>query len=105
MEYKGFLLCLGLLALLLFVSTVTSAAETRQGKVLAAGYGKLTIIDTASHTQLTQHVAADAAILCENKKCELADVKAGDMVTMTMNKDGDKTVVTKIEVEKAGSPS
>ncbi len=105
MEYKEFLLCFVLLALILFMSTMTSAAETRQGKVLAAGYGKLTIIEATSYTQLTQDVAADAAILCENKKCELSDVKAGDMVTMTMNKEGDKTVVTKIEVEKAGSPS
>lgn len=104
MEYREFLLCFVLLALILFMSTMTSAAETRQGKVLAAGYGKLTIIEATSHTQLTQDVAADAAILCENKTCDLADVKAGDMVTMTMDKDGGKSVVTKIEVKRVGSP-
>ena len=105
MEYKGFLFYVVLLALILLVRAVTSAAEIREGKVLAAGYGKLTIIDEASHTQLTQHVAADAAILCENKQCDLSDVRAGDLVTMTVDNDGNKPVVTKIEVKKVGSSS
>jgi hypothetical protein len=105
MQYKGFLFCSVLLGLILFLSTVTFAAETHQGKVLAVGAGKLTIVDAMSHTQLTQDVASDADILCENKQCGLSDVKAGDLVMVTVDKDGNKTVATKIEVKKAGSSS
>jgi hypothetical protein len=105
MQYKRFSFCSVLLGLILFLSTVTFAAETHQGKVLSVGAGKLTMVDTVSHMQLTQDVAADAAILCENKQCGLSDVKAGDMVMVTVDKDGNKTVVTKIEVKKAGSSS
>ena len=105
MQYKGFLFCFVLLGLIWFLSTATSAAEIHQGKVLAAGAGKLTIVDTVSHMQLTQDVAADAAILCENKQCGLSEVKAGDMVMVTVDKDRNKTVVTKIEAKKPGSSS
>lgn len=59
--------------------------------------------DTAGKNQHTHEVAADAAISCEGKTCGLTDLKAGDTITVTLDKKGDKTVVTKIEAKKAGS--
>ncbi|HJY79849.1 MAG TPA: hypothetical protein VKK81_02030 [Candidatus Binatia bacterium] len=81
------------------------ASETHQGKVLAAGAGKLTMEDTMAKMQYTHEVASNADIMCEGKKCGLSDVKMGDMVQVTIDKQGDKTVFTKIEVKKANSPS
>jgi len=97
----SFSFTLGLLALL--ASTPARAADTHQGKVVEVGAGKLTMTDVAGKNQHTHEVTSDAAITCESKTCGLADVKAGDMVTVTLDKKGDKTVVTKVEAKKAGS--
>jgi hypothetical protein len=86
-------------------STALGAGETHQGKVLAAGAGKLTMEDTMGKMQYTHEVAPNADIMCEGKKCGLSDVKMGDMVKVIIDKQGDKTVFTKIEVKKANSPS
>jgi hypothetical protein len=86
-------------------STAVGAGETQQGKVIVAGAGKLTMEDTTGNMQYTHEVAPNADIMCEGKKCGLSDVKMGDMVKVTIDKQGDKTVITKIEVKKANSPS
>src|SRR5689334_3696123 len=94
----------GVVGVLALVTTfLVWAADMHQGKVVEVGPGKLTMTDTASKNQHTHEVAADAAISCEGKTCGLTDVKAGDMVTVTTEKKGDKVVVTKIEAKKAGS--
>ncbi len=86
-------------------STAAGAAETQQGKVIVAGAGKLTMEDMRGNMQYTHEVAPNAQIICEGKKCGLSDVKMGDLVQVTVDKQGDKTVVTKIEVKKADSAS
>jgi hypothetical protein len=94
---------LGILgALTLGAGTPLWAADTHQGKVVEAGAGKLTMTDTAGKNQHSHEVDADAAITCEGKTCGLADVKAGDMVTVTTEQKGGKTVATKVEAKKAG---
>jgi hypothetical protein len=90
-------------AIALFLSVPAFAQSSHQGKVVSAGEGKLTMTDTAGQNQHTHEVAAEAVITCEGKTCGLAEVKAGDAVTVTLEKKGDKTVVTKIEAKKAGS--
>lgn len=82
-----------------------SAGETHQGKVIVAGAGKLTMEDMTGNMQYTHEVAPNAEIMCGGKKCGLSDVKMGDMVQVTVDKQGDRTVVTKIEVKKADSAS
>src|SRR5712692_1754229 len=115
MQYKGLSFCFALLALVLFMGTAALAAdetqqgkgilvgagETQQGKVIVAGAGKLTMEDLRGNMQYTHEVAPNAEIMCEGKKCGLSDVKMGDMVQVTIDKQGDKTVATKIEVKKA----
>ena len=93
----------GLLALALAMNALALAADSHQGKVVSAGDGKLTMTDTAGKNQHSHEVAADAAISCEGKTCGLTDLKAGDSITVTLDKKGDKTVATKIEAKKAGS--
>lgn len=105
MRYKGLSFCFASLALALFLSTTALAAETFQGKVLSAGAGKLTITDTKGNMQQTHEVAANAQIMCDGKKCGLSDVKTGDMVLVTVDQNGNKTVVTKVEVKSADSSS
>jgi hypothetical protein len=118
MRYKGLSFCFALLALVLFMGTAaladetlqgkgitTGAGETHQGKVIVAGAGKLTMEDMMGNMQYTHEVAPNAEIMCEGKKCGLSDVKMGDMVQVTVDKQGDKTVVTKIEVKKADRSS
>ncbi len=133
MRYKGLSFCFALLALVLFMGTTALAAETQQGKgvapsaaetqqgkgiapgaaetrqeqgkVIVAGAGKLTIEDMKGTMQHTHEVATNAQIMCEGKKCGLSDVKMGDLVIVTIDKQGDKTVATRIEVKKADSSS
>ncbi len=93
----------GLLALALAANAPVLAADSHQGKVVSAGYGTLTMTDMAGKNQHAHEVAADAAISCEGKTCGLTDLKAGDTITVTLDKKGDKTVATKIEAKKAGS--
>src|SRR5262245_57531287 len=63
----------------------------------------LTMTDTAGQHQHSHEVAADAAISCDGKPCGLTDLKAGDTITVTLDKKGDEMVATKIEAKKAGS--
>jgi len=105
MRYKGLAFCFASMALALFLSTAALAAETYQGKVLSAGAGKLTITDLKGNAQQTHEVAANAQIMCDGKKCGLSDVKTGDMVMVTLDKNGDKTVATKIEAKSADRSS
>ena len=72
---------------------------------LAVGAGKLTIMDIASNKQLTHEVATNANIMCEKTKCELSDIQAGALVAVTVDQAGDKSLITKNEVKKAGGPS
>jgi hypothetical protein len=105
MRYKGLAFCFALLALVLMRTTDAFAVETHQGKVLAVGANRLTIMEAMSNKQLTHEVATNADIICEKKKCELSDVQAGALVTVIVDQAGDKTLITKVEVKNAGSPS
>ena len=91
------------LALTVWTSTPTWAADMHQGKVVEVSPDKLTMTDMAGKNQHAHEVAADAAITCEGKKCGLTNVKVGDMVTVTTDMKDGKTVATKIEAKKAGS--
>src|SRR5262245_44413085 len=57
----------------------------------------------AGQNHLTHEVPADATIMCDGKTCGLDDLKAGDVVTVSLDQQGDQTVVTKIEAKTAGS--
>ncbi len=46
-------------------------------------------------------MAKDAKITCDGKDCKLDDLKKGQTVTVTIEKQGDDTVATKIEAKTA----
>lgn len=91
------------LALAMSMSTPMWAADMHQGKVVEVGVGKLTMADMANKNQHTHEVATNAAITCGGKTCGLSDVKAGDMVTVTIDTKDGKSMATKVEASKAGS--
>lgn len=92
-----------ILAPMVWAGTPVMAADSHQGKVVEVSAGKLTMTDMAGKNQHTHDVASDAAVSCEGKTCGLTDVRAGDIVTVTIDTKDGKTVATKVEAKKAGS--
>ncbi|MCS6925961.1 MAG: hypothetical protein NZ578_08685 [Candidatus Binatia bacterium] len=95
----------GLLALALFVRTPAWAASSHQGKVVAAGNGKLTMTDLAGGNQHTHDVAADVKVICEGQPCSLSSLQAGDVITVTHDEKEGKMVVTEIQKTAGGTSS
>jgi hypothetical protein len=89
------------LALTLFVSAPALAASSHKGKVVEAGDGKLTMTDMAGKNQHTYEIDANTTILCGRKKCGLEDLKAGSVITVTLEKKGDKPQVTRVRMRQA----
>ena len=93
------------LAVAAFVGTAVADDKpadnnTHTGTVVSAADGKLTMAgkDGKEHTHA---VAKDAKISCDGKDCTLADLKKGQTATITLEKQGDDTVVIKIEAKAA----
>lgn len=78
-------------------------ADMHQGKVVEGGDGKLTMTDMAGGSQHSHEVAADSSITCGGSACGLGDLKPGFTITVTTEKKGDQTRVTKIEAQEASS--
>lgn len=97
MQHRRWLFSLGFLASAVFVCTPVWAASSHQGKVVSAGDGKLTMTTLEGENQHTHEVAADAVVTCDGNPCGLADVKAGNVVTVTLDQKDEAMVVTKIE--------
>lgn len=93
----------GLLVLVLFVSTPAWAASSHQGKVVAAGNGKLTMTDMTGGNQHTHDVSADAKVTCEGQPCSLSSLQAGDVITVTLDEKDGKMVVTEIQKTAGGT--
>jgi Cu/Ag efflux protein CusF len=72
------------------------AGNTHKGKVVEASGDKLTMTDMAGKNQHTHEITADTAVTCGGKKCDLSELKPGDVVTITTKKQGDNMVVTKV---------
>jgi Cu/Ag efflux protein CusF len=85
----------------LFWVTTTSAADTHQGKVVETSTGKLTMTDMAGKNQHTHDISSTAAVSRDGKTAVLADLQAGDAVTVTLEKQGEKPGVTKVEAKPA----
>ena len=97
-----------ILALVLAVRAAVAAADakaaadavTHTGVVVSVADGKLTMTgkDGKEHTHA---VTKDASITCDGKDCKLEDLKKGQTATVTVEKQGDDTVITKIEAKSA----
>jgi|SRR5712691_734903 len=104
MRRLGILLTLTCAVSMLLAAPVL-AANSRKGKVVEAGAGKLTMTDMEGKNQHTHAVAVDATITCGGKKCGLEDLQAGATITVTLEKSSDQTVVTMIREGKAQKAS
>jgi Cu/Ag efflux protein CusF len=90
------------LVLSLFWMATVQAADTHQGKVVSTSAGKLTMTDTAGKNEHTMDVSSTAMVMRDGKAATLADLKAGDMITVTTDKTGNTTTVTKVDATPAG---
>jgi hypothetical protein len=95
--------CFVVMLLMPLGGCASPTAEVHQGKVVTAGVGKLTMTDVAGQNQHTHDVASDVTITCGGKPCGLSELKAGVTITVTTEKRGDQTVVSKIEAQEASS--
>lgn len=50
----------------------------------------------------THNIPLTAKITADGKDAKLVDLKAGDLIKVTVEKKGDKNEVTKIEVDRKG---
>ena len=89
-------------ALIVFWMTNVQAADSHQGKVVSTSTGKLTMTDSAGKNEHTMDVAATAEVTRDGKTAALADLKPGDMITVTTEKAGNAVSVTKVDAKPAG---
>jgi hypothetical protein len=75
--------------------------NTHMGTVVKAEDGKLTMTMKGEEQEHSHAVATDAKLTLEGKECKLEDLKKGYQITVTTEKRGDKTTVTKIDATKA----
>jgi len=83
--------------------TNVQAADMHQGKVVGTSTGKLTMTDAEGKNQHTMDVPTTAMVMRDGKTATLADLKAGDMITVTTDKTGGAATVTKVDAKPAGS--
>jgi hypothetical protein len=84
-------------------ATDVAAADTHQGKVVEASADKLTMTDMGGKNQHTHNIPSDVTVSRDGKAAALTDLKAGDTVTITMEKKGEKPAVTKVEAKPAST--
>lgn len=92
-------------ALVAWANPVRAAEEeapagTHEGKVVKVEGTKLTMSDKDGKKH-THTIPADAKVSCDGKECKLTDLKEGQPVKVTAEKQGDKNVITKIDAKKA----
>jgi hypothetical protein len=88
------------LAIALLVTGIAFAAETVQGKVVSAQANKLTMTDNDGERHVLQ-VNADTKITLDGKAAKLEDLKAGQAVTATFQKEGTNLIAQKIDAKAA----
>jgi len=98
MKLRTLPLFVAALALVLLAYALARAedGDTHEGTVVKAADGKLTMTDKDSKEH-SHAITEEAKISCDGKKCKLEDLKEGTKVKVTTRKDGEKTVVTRIE--------
>lgn len=91
-----------LVALTWLTGVQTQAANSHQGKVVETSAGKLVMTDMDGKSQHSMNIPDDAAVTRDGKESKLADLKAGDMITVTTDVKDGKPLVVKVEAKAAG---
>lgn len=93
-----------LMSTFLLAGPALCSADTREGKVMKAGGGKLTLVDNQGKNEQSFEVASDAVITLDGKTCKLDDVPQASWASVTTEQRGEKTYATKIEAQKSKNP-
>jgi hypothetical protein len=105
MSYRMLPLVLAVLALAVFVAAPVLADDTKANThtgTLVSATGNQIVMKAGTGTEAKEHkhaVAANARIMCDGKECKLADLKPGQKIRVTVQKDTTtgKDQVTKLE--------
>ncbi len=102
----------GAAAFVLLAGSAATAADAKAapdksdgmvtGVVAGVGDGKITV--TADGKDQVVAVAKDADVSCDGKACKLEDLKKGAVVAVTLKKNADSTVATRVEAKSAAAP-
>ena len=98
--FRRMITVVAFLAVALVVTGVALAAETVQGKVVSAQANRLTMTDNDGERHVLQ-VNEDTKITLDGKAAKLADLKAGQAVTATFEKEGQNLIAQKIDAKSA----
>lgn len=91
-------------ALAAFVGTAF-ADDTKpgahEGKIVKVESGKLTMTDKDGKNQHSHAIPATAKVTLDGKAAKLEDLKPGNAVKVTVEKQQDKLVIVSVEAKKA----
>ena len=88
---------LSALVVVAFLAAPLMATDQHSGSVIAAGNGKITMLDMDGKSQKTFDVATDAKITKDGKESKLEFLLNGDSVKVTTEQRGNQTWATLIE--------
>jgi len=108
MLYRLLSLCLALVAAVLISAPVLAdskksgddkgtGGKSHSGWFVSAKGNKLVMKDKEGKNEHTHMVAEDAKITCDGKECKLSDLKKGTMIHVTVKKEGEHNVVTRVD--------
>src|SRR5262249_18763645 len=97
---KWFVVVLAL-ALVLGLTAPVLAAETVKGKIKSVSADKNEFVLTDNNGKdLTFQTNAQSKVQLNNKDSRLNDLKTGDQVTVTFDKEGDKMIAKRIDCDR-----
>src|SRR5262249_51548462 len=102
MVYRVLPVFVAILAVALLAGAAVLAQDKpgrHEGKVVKVSGEKLTRTDRAGKNEHTHVIPATAKITANGKDAKLVDLKAGDLIKVTIEKKGDRNEVTKVEVD------
>ena len=93
-------LCVLCVAVLL-CQTQLALADEAQGKIKSVNPDKKEfVLSDKNNKDWTIHVTKDAKLSIDDKACTLADLKAGDQVTITYEKKGDDLLASVVKATR-----
>jgi DNA-binding protein YbaB len=97
----AFVLLAGMAAIAAAEATREKSDSKVTGVVASIGDGKITV--TVDGKDQVLAVAKDADVTSDGKACKLEDLKKGESVAVTLKKNADSTVATKVEAKSAAA--
>jgi hypothetical protein len=77
-------------------------APSSQARVVAAGDGELTVLESGEEVTQTHEVAPNVQVTLDEKPAQLEDLNSGDEVSLTVEQVGEQTLITAIDATSGG---